>query len=77
MQNVYSINQSDGLSLNFMNKPLINKLSGRGTERRHLYGITTEDTYLYCMIYNMERSKAALLLFDCCQSSQTKLVEKL
>ena len=26
-----------------MNKHLINKLSGRGTERRHLYGITTED----------------------------------
>ena len=36
MQNDYSINQSDGLSLNFMNKSLINILSDRGTERRAL-----------------------------------------
>ena len=34
MQNAYSINQSDRLSLNFMNKPLINNLSGQSTERR-------------------------------------------
>ena len=44
MKNAYSINQSDRLSFNFMNKPLINNSSGRGTERRDVYGITTEDT---------------------------------
>ena len=44
MQNAYPKNQSDRLSLNFMNKPLINNLSCRGTERRDVYGITTEDT---------------------------------
>ena len=36
--------QSDRLSLNFVNKPSVNNLSGRGTERRDVYGITTEDT---------------------------------
>ena len=34
MQNTYSINQSDTLPLNFMNKPFVNNLSHRGTERR-------------------------------------------
>ena len=44
MQNAYPKNQSDRLSLNFMNKPWKNHLSGRGAERRDVYGITTEDT---------------------------------
>ena len=61
IQNAYSINQSDS----FMNKPLINNLSGQSTERpaRIWYNYI-----IYCIIYNMERLKATLimyLLFDC------------
>ena len=38
MQNAYSINKSD--TLNFVNKSLVNGLSGQGTERRE-----REDTF--------------------------------
>ena len=44
MQNANSINQSDTLPLEFMNKPLVNYLSGLGTGGRLIYGINTEDT---------------------------------
>ena len=44
MQNAYLVNQIDTLPINFMNKPLINTLSDRDLNEKHVYGITTEDS---------------------------------
>ena len=54
MQNAYSINKSD--TLNFVNKSLVNGLSGQGTERR-----AREDTFYIAGYVNMERAKATLI----------------
>ena len=62
MQNAYSINQSETLPLNYVNKPLVNNLSDRGTGQRACIRYYYERYIIYYV--NIEQSKATLTLYN-------------
>ena len=65
MQNAYSINQSETLPLNYVNKPLVNNLSDRGTGQRACIRYYYERYIIfYVNIEVIEQSKATLTLYN-------------